>query len=272
MTLEVVTGRGLCIGNIPKDKEGICIKNTITQESGYLIPPNGTKWICTRTGLTPCVSLAVFDRSADLCVAVVIFPRIYIHTDEEITLYKENQWHHTKREPISTITIATLVSLGLIGAGTGTAALISSKAEINTMRQVIDDDLLRIEKSISALESSLTSLSEVVLQNRRGLDLLFLQQGGLCVALREECCFYADHTGVVRDSMAELRKRLKERKREREKNQNWYESWFSYTPWLTTLISTIAGPLILLLLALIIRPCIFNRIVGIIAEQVKKII
>lgn len=132
-------------------------------------------------------------------------------------------------------------------------------------------DLQALEESVSALEKSLTSLSEVVLQNRRGLDILFLQEGALCVALKEECCFYADHTGLVRDNMAKLRERLKQRQKLFESEQGWFEGWFNRSPWFTTLVSSVMGPLIIILLILLFGPCILNWLVQFMKDRLTVI-
>ena len=49
------------------------------------------------------------------------------------------------------------------------------------------------------------------------------------------------------------------------------ESWFQCSPWLTTLVSTLLGPLILLLFILTFGPCILNQLVSFIKERLNTI-
>jgi hypothetical protein len=62
--------------------------------------------------------------------------------------------------------------------------------------------------------------------------------------------------------MAKVLEGLAKRKREKGQNPGWFESWFSTSQCLTTLISTLLGPLIIILLLLTFGPCILNRLVA----------
>ena len=151
-----------------------------------------------------------FNQSQEFCL-VAVMPKILYHSEEVMYLHWDREMLRQKREPISVITMAALFSLGLAGAGTGIASLPLQDQGFSSLWATIDEDITPIEESSSHLERSLTSFSEIVLQNRRGLELIFLQQGGVWAALGKECCFYADHTGVVRESMEKVREGLAQR-------------------------------------------------------------
>ncbi|NWS78563.1 ENV1 protein, partial [Crotophaga sulcirostris] len=68
--------------------------------------------------------------------------------------------------------------------------------------------------------------------------------------------------------MTKLRENLERRKKEYETRQSWFESSFKQSPWFTTLLSTIAGPPLLLTL-LIFGPCIFNKVVAIVKGRLE---
>jgi hypothetical protein len=133
----------------------------------------------------------------------------------------------------------------------------------------VDRDIQELQKGMKILKDSLVSLSEVVLQSRQGLDLMFLQEGGLCATLKEECCFSSDKTGLVQDSIEKVRISLEERKHNREKQEYWYQNWFSTSPWLTTLLPSLLGPFMGILLLLSFGPWAFNRLISFVKSQIE---
>lgn len=50
-----------------------------------------------------------------------------------------------------------------------------------------------------------------------------------------------------------------------------FESWFSHSLSLTTLLSALAGPLVLLLLLLTFGPCMINRLVAFVRERISAV-
>lgn len=86
-------------------------------------------------------------------------------------MYEGPTLKRIKREPVLATTLALLIGIRLIGSGTGTASLATQGAHYSYLRAAIDIDTERIETSITHLQESLTSVSEVVLQNRRELEL-----------------------------------------------------------------------------------------------------
>ncbi|XP_053757960.1 syncytin-2-like [Panthera pardus] len=163
--------------------------------------------------------------------------------------------------------IPLLVGLGITGAVTaGSAGLGVSVHICHQLPRQLIEDVQALSGTIRDLQDQLDSLAEVVLQNRRGLDLLTAEQGGICLALQEKCCFYANKSRIVRTKIKQLQEDLARRRKELADNPLWF-GLNGFLPYLLPLLR----PLLSLLLLLTIGPCIINKMLAFIKERVNTI-
>uniref|UniRef100_A0A5F4WLP6 Uncharacterized protein n=1 Tax=Callithrix jacchus TaxID=9483 RepID=A0A5F4WLP6_CALJA len=279
ITLGDLEGEGRCYHspnyNLTSSPYRRFCKNTLilsySQTSFYYAAPDSVWFACT-FGLTSCISTYQFNNSSKpiLCTPVYILPRVNVYSGPQgeilIAPDTDRRW---KRAPII---VPLLVGLGIAGStAIGISALVTGDQNFKALSHQIDADITHLENSITKLAEQVDSLAEMVLQNRRGLDLLFLKEGGLCAALGEQCCFYANNSGVIRDSLAMVRKNLETRKHLREASGNWYQKLFSWSPWLTSLLTGLAGPLMLVILGLTFGPCLLNMLRKFIQERIDSV-
>jgi hypothetical protein len=92
--------------------------------------------------------------------------------------------------------------------GTGAAGIGTSIHYYTKLSNQLISDLQMVAESILTLQKQLDSLASVVLKNLRGLDLLTAEKGGLCLFLQEECCFYVNQSGVVKNKIRQLQEQL----------------------------------------------------------------
>ena len=96
--------------------------------------------------------------------------------------------------------IPLLAGLGIMaGIGMGIGEIASPTIIYHTLSKDFTDDIERVAKSLVALPDQLDTLAGVVLQNRRGLDLLTDEKQGVCLFLNEECYFYINQSEIVRN-------------------------------------------------------------------------
>ena len=139
LTLQRVTRQGLCLGNVPQTYQRLCNSRDSIKTTGYLVPPQENWWACS-TGLAPCIHGQVLNGSKDFYVLVLLVPRLFYHSSDEILLKLEAS-HRSKREPVSALTLTVLLGLGAARAGTGTSSLIVQNQYYSSLRAAIDLDI-----------------------------------------------------------------------------------------------------------------------------------
>nr|P03399.1 RecName: Full=Envelope glycoprotein; AltName: Full=Env polyprotein; Contains: RecName: Full=Surface protein; Short=SU; AltName: Full=Glycoprotein 73; Short=gp73; Contains: RecName: Full=Transmembrane protein; Short=TM; AltName: Full=Glycoprotein 22; Short=gp22; Flags: Precursor [Reticuloendotheliosis virus]CAA25686.1 env-protein (capsid protein) [Reticuloendotheliosis virus] len=207
---------------------------------------------------------ALPNKWIGLCILASIVPDMSIIPGEEPIPLPSIEYT-AGRHKRAVQFIPLLVGLGITGAtlagGTGLGVSVHTYHKLSN--QLIED-VQALSGTINDLQDQIDSLAEVVLQNRRGLDLLTAEQGGICLALQEKCCFYANKSGIVRDKIRKLQEDLLARKRALYDNPLW-NGLNGFLPYLLPSL----GPLFGLILFLTLGPCIRKTLTRIIHDKIQ---
>ncbi|XP_036167464.1 syncytin-1-like [Myotis myotis] len=202
-----------------------------------------------------------------LCIQASILPDIDIIPGEEPVPLPSFDYIAGRRKWAVQF-IPLLIGLGISGAiATGSAGLGTALHTYNKLSNQLIDDVQALSGTINDLQDHIDSLAEVVLQNRRGLDLLTAEQGGICLVLQERCCFYANKSGIVRDKIKKLQEDLVKRWRELFENPLW-SGLNGLLPYLLPAL----GPLVSLFLFLTFGPWAFRKLTDFVKQQVDSIL
>jgi hypothetical protein len=110
-----------------------------------------------------------------ICTLAFLTPQINIVPNNQ-TLPVPLTAHTQTKRAIQFISL--LIRLGITaGIGTGIGGTASSASYYNQLSVDLTNDLEQVARSIVAIQDQLDSLASVVLQNRRGLDLLTAEKG-----------------------------------------------------------------------------------------------
>ncbi|KAL0588812.1 Endogenous retrovirus group S71 member 1 Env polyprotein [Plecturocebus cupreus] len=205
--------------------------------------PNNT-WLACTSGLTRCINGT--EPGPVLCMLVHVLPQVYVYSGPEGQHLIISPGLHSRFRRSAPLFVPVLVGLSVAGsAAIGTAALVKGETGLMSLSQHVDADLGNLQSAIHMLHT----------------------QGSLCATLGESCCFYANQFGVVKDTLQRVRENLDKCQQEQENSPPWYQNMFNWSPWLTTLLTGLAGPLLLLLLHLIFGPCILNWLLNFIRQR-----
>ncbi|KAL0623578.1 provirus ancestral Env polyprotein [Plecturocebus cupreus] len=114
--------------------------------------------------------------------------------------------HRSRRAAFLPLAVGLSLASSAVATGLGGGALAQTHSGLAQLTSQFQAAIDNSAKSLASLQQQITSVAQVALQNRRALDLLTAGQGGTCIFLQEECCYYINESGLVETRIENLQK------------------------------------------------------------------